>query len=320
MTETHHASAFVTAAWLAHASAQDVVIVDCRFHLGEPDRGREQYREGHIPGAFYADLERDLSGPLGEHGGRHPLPSRDDFAKFAAGLGVGPETHVVAYDEAGEMAARCWWLFRYFSHDRASVLEGGFRAWLDAGLQVVAGESEPTDGTVGDDARGAEGGGARIRGAGSGVASSSTDHFAPRRSWLATHDDVRSAVDQRAVGSLVHLVDSRAPERYRGEVEPLDPIAGHIPGARNIFWGEAYQEPAVLRPHPQLRAQFGPLLDGRPIVVYCGSGVTASANALALHELGIQARVYAGSFSDWCSYDDPVATGEERHAEAEEEG
>lgn len=297
LTGIRETSAFVTAQWLAAQPTDNVVILDCRFRLGNKEWGRDQYREGHVPGAIYADLEQDLSGPLAAHGGRHPLPQPGDFASFAARIGVGPETHVVAYDEAGEMAARCWWLFRYFSHDRASVLKGGFQSWLQAGLPLAAGEHDLADrafkSTISAGATGA-------------------NHFAPQLSWLATHDDVRSAVLRGAVGASLHLVDSRAPERYRGEVEPLDPVAGHIPGARNLLWSDAFQGAAMLRPQDELRAHFSPVLDGKPIVVYCGSGVTASANALALHELGVQARVYAGSFSDWCSYgDDPIATGDE---------
>ncbi len=296
MTESLATSAFVTASWLARPPVDDVVVLDCRFRLGNAQWGREQYREGHIAGAVYADLEQDLSGRLGEHGGRHPLPDQGDFAAFAARLGIGARTHVVAYDDSGEMAARCWWLFHHFSHDRVSVLQGGLQAWLEAGMSLVAGE---------DDTAGRRAALSKTDGA-------ATGGFAPRPSWLATHEQVRSAVDHGLVGAAFHLVDSRSPERYRGEVEPIDPVAGHIPGACNLLWSDAFQKPAALHANDRLRAHFARLLDGKPIILYCGSGVTASANALALYELGIMAQVYAGSFSDWCSHaDNPIATGEE---------
>lgn len=292
MNEEWTGDPFVTAHWLLeHLYDRGVVVLDCRFSLQAPDKGLQDYLTGHVPGARYADLDRDLSSPRGEHGGRHPLPAPESFALFASRACIGATTHVVAYDEGGEMAARCWWLFRYFGHDRVSVLEGGIGAWREAGLSMTTVIPESCAETAG------------------------TFAPRPRLELLAGREDVLSLVRGEREA---HLVDARAPERYRGEVEPLDPKAGHIPGARNYFWQAALAAPATWKVRDQLGTYFAPICDGREVILYCGSGVTAAANALALAAIGVRARVYAGSWSDWCSYgDSPVATGEEGWADAD---
>ena len=261
-------------------------IVDCRFSLASPSSGEEAYRAGHLPGAVYLHLERDLSAPLpapGAHGGRHPLPDPDTLAARLGKLGVGFQHRVVAYDDLGEMAARAWWVLRYLGYPDVRVLDGGFGAWTSHGLPVS------------DDVR----------------------RHPPVRVVPQLNADLlvtsRAEVEQAAAAG--RLVDSRAGERYRGDIEPLDLLAGHIPGARNFSWERVKGPSGAYRPPEELRARFGDLNDA---VVYCGSGVTACPNVLALTRLGRRARLYAGSWSDWISYPDRrIATGPE-HPDPEE--
>jgi thiosulfate/3-mercaptopyruvate sulfurtransferase len=280
---------FVDVSWLAQRlDDPSIVIADCRFDLTDAAAGRAAFDEGHIPGAVYLDLEQDLSGPKGAHGGRHPLPDPDTLARTLGAVGIDETVTVIAYDDPAPPlapAARLWWLLRFLGHDRARVLEGGWPAWRAAGLRM---SREPA-------------------------------HRAPRRfvprprpEMAAGVETVRRMIDDPNAA----LVDSRAPERYRGDVEPIDPVAGHIPGAVNLPWTETRDAEGRMRPRGQLAEQFA-ALRGRDVVVYCGSGVTACANLLALDEAGLGgARLYVGSWSDWCSYpDNPVATG----SDAEEE-
>jgi thiosulfate/3-mercaptopyruvate sulfurtransferase len=242
-------------------------FVDCRWELGNPERGRELYLEGHIPGASFLDVERDLSAPPGKpphHGGRHPLPAEGDFARAAGRAGIGPGIFVVAYDQgATGGAARLWWLLRHFGHEDVAVLDGGIGAWLGP-LRDVEEEIE-------------------------------TALFVPR----PRDDDTIGAEElERRLGreGLV-LVDARAPERYRGETEPIDPVPGHIPGATNLPFGTLGEIPEAV-------------LGAEEIVVYCGSGVTATVDVLALARAGREdAKLYPGSWSDWVSRGLPVETG-----------
>lgn len=270
----------VTADWVAaHLDAPDVVVFDCRFDLTHPGTGREQYAQGHIPGALYLDLEQDLSRPKQAHGGRHPLPEIVSFCRKMGALGVDEAVTVVAYDaQQGSMAARLWWMLRYLGHDRVRVLDGGWGAWLAGGYPV-----------------------------GRDVRTRAPRTFVPRvRSGaLVDIEELR-----RRRSTAVRLVDSRAPERYRGEVEPLDPVAGHIPDAANLPWNGNVDAQGFLKPVEALQERFADLREDRgEIVVYCGSGVTACVNLLAMAEAGItNARLYLGGWSDWCSYqENPVA-------------
>jgi thiosulfate/3-mercaptopyruvate sulfurtransferase len=249
------------------------VVADCRFALQDAGLGERQYALGHIPGSRYLHLDRDLSSPKQEHGGRHPLPDAAQFERALRACGVNDDTLVVAYDDSrGAFAARLWWLLRYFGHDRVRVLDGGYRAWCEAGLPVA------TD-----------------------VAPSAAGAFTARArpELLVDRDAViglRGAPDHL-------LVDSREPPRYLGLEEPIDPHAGHIEGARNHPWQEVTDERGYFKAADAQRARWGDALATDDIVVYCGSGVTACVNLLALAELGRDdARLYAGSWSDWCSY------------------
>jgi thiosulfate/3-mercaptopyruvate sulfurtransferase len=272
----------VDVAWLRrHLGVEQVAILDCRCDLFDPAAAERAYRDGHIPGAVYMHLERDLSGPKGEHGGRHPLPSPAAFEAAMGAAGVGPETMVVAYDADASAAPRAWWLLRHMGHDAVAVLDGGIGAWIAAGgpLEQAVPSPVPRPFTA-----------------------------RPRRGWVVDAAQVRG----RAPGDV--LLDARAGERYRGEVEPIDPRAGHIPGARSAPYRDNLAPDGTWLDGQTLAARYDRLLgpDGRAIA-YCGSGVTACAVLLALELAGRRGGLlYAGSFSDWVSYPEaPVVTGEE---------
>ncbi len=255
------------------------VIVDCRFDLGDPDAGRQAYLDEHIRHAVYAHLERDLSGPAAVGLGRHPLPIYAVLAATLGRLGIDRSVQVVAYDAAGgSIAARLWWLLRYLGHQRVAVLDGGWPAWLEAGFPVASGE----DRNPARDFRGV-----------------------PRNGWLVGVEEVPSAP---------LLVDSREPTRYRGDYEPIDKVAGHIPGAVNRYWKENVDHSGRFLGPEQLRTVFLGLFQGTPpdqAVFYCGSGVTACHNVLAVEHAGLPTpRLYAGSWSQWCSDPKrPIACG-----------
>lgn len=259
------------------------VVIDCRFDLADPGAGRAAFETGHIPGAVHFDLDEDLAGPAGA-GGRHPLPDLAALAgKLAAtGIDSDPPTPVVLYDDSRcAFAARLWWLLRYLGHDDVRLLDGGFRAWREAGLPVT------TD--VG------------VRGAGNFTAR-------PRPSLVADIETVRAASAQRSA----LLVDAREAARYRGEVEPIDPVAGHIPGACNAPWTDATDDAGCLRDTGLQRRRWQDFGE-EPVIVYCGSGVTACVDVWSLAVAGINdAKLYVGSFSQWCrDSDNPVATGQD---------
>ena len=248
------------------------VIFDCRFSLADPRAGRARYDEGHIPGAYYLDLDLDLSGDTAAHGGRHPLPLAGDFVALLTSYGVNKDTEVVAYDDARfAFASRLWWLMRSLGYRPPRLLNGGYQAWLSSGGEVEMAVNSPGIRPAAEPAR-----------------------FG---SWCDI-DELR-ALQQR--GAL--LVDSREERRYQGLEEPIDPIAGHIPGAINRPWQAVTSTDGKLREAVDLRAHWGDVLEAEQLVVYCGSGVTACVNILSLALLGREdATLYAGSWSDWCSY------------------
>jgi thiosulfate/3-mercaptopyruvate sulfurtransferase len=264
----------ITAAEL-RAVLADVVVLDVRWSLGATDP-RGEHAAAHIPGSRYVDLESELTGGAASPGqGRHPLPEPHGFAASLTTWGVGPSTSVVAYDDNGGMsAARLWWLLRWIGHDDVRVLDGGLAAWRAAGLEVVAGPDRPA------------------------VPSEWPLVARPGSMATVTADDIlRGAVDV--------LVDARAAERYRGEVEPVDPVAGHIPGAINVPTAGnlradgTFLEPADLR----RRFEAAGVVGGEPVVTYCGSGVTAAHELLALEIAGLggRAALYPASWSGWVS-------------------
>ncbi|XID91866.1 sulfurtransferase [Paenibacillaceae bacterium WGS1546] len=274
----------VSAKWvLARLYEPDLVIVDCRFQLGQPEAGRKAYEEEHLPGAVYLDLEQDLSGPVGEHGGRHPLPDAAELAARLGQAGIGNESRVVAYDDqGGAMASRLWWLLRYLGHENVFVMDGGFSAWKAIGFPVSAEQRTIVPAKF----------------------LATVQH-----NRLIEMDEVREGL---GTGRFV-LIDSREAPRYRGEVEPIDSKAGHIPGAKNLFWAESRRPDGTWKDADEQRERFAGLSSEDEIVVYCGSGVTATPNVLALEEAGFtRVKLYAGSWSDWISYEgNPIATGKE---------
>jgi thiosulfate/3-mercaptopyruvate sulfurtransferase len=249
------------------------VVVDCRYDLHNESWGREQYRAAHIPGAVYASVSRDLSGAPTGANGRHPLPCVEDLEATFGRLGISSDTQVVIYDQdAGMYASRMWWMLRYMGHESAAVLDGGWAKWVRERRPVRAGEeSKP--------------------------AAVFTAH---RRKEL------RVMVD-RVLASLgdssLLLVDARAPERFTGANEPLDRTPGHIPGAVNYFYKRNVTDEGVMLPPERLRQQLTDVLDDRPpdqVVMYCGSGVTACHNLLAMEHAGFSgAKLYVGSWSEW---------------------
>ncbi|MEG9297938.1 sulfurtransferase [Mangrovibacillus sp. Mu-81] len=261
--------------WLKeHLNDRSVKVIDCSFSLGNPSAGKTAYLQEHIPGAVYFDLEKDLSGLVKEHGGRHPLPNMKNFLRKIENAGIGNDSILVAYDQQeGAFASRCWWLFRYLGHERVYVLNGGFQAWKDSGF-----DSESTIPDYGT--------------------SSYTPSF--NEDMLASLEEVE-LISKGESHSI--LLDSRSIKRYQGIEEPIDRIPGHIPKAINIPWTEGVDKgffgDAALQ-----RKRFLRIDKDKPIVVYCGSGVTATPNILTLLEEGFQdVKLYAGSYSDWVSYE-----------------
>lgn len=273
--ENRAISQLVTDDWLAgELERPDLRVVDVRWKLGEPGAGERAYRHGHIPGAVFADIDRDLSAPAGEHG-RHPLPSAADFAALMQRLGIGDRTRVVAYDDqGGEVAVRVWFLLRYFGHETGAVLDGGLPAWVAAGrgLETAVPESP--------------------------VAEPPAEFHAIARPELLIS---REEIGRRMAAGKLLLLDARAPERYRGETEPIDPKPGHIPGAvnapfaANLVNGKLLSAEALAERYRKLGVQ-----KERTTAVYCGSGVTAAQDLLALALAGYpDALLYPGSWSEW---------------------
>jgi thiosulfate/3-mercaptopyruvate sulfurtransferase len=264
------------------------VLLDCRFDLSEPRAGRRAFMAGHIPGARYADLNLDLSSPVTLGDGRHPLPRPDVLADFFAAAGIGDETQVIAYDDAnGSFAARAWWLLRWLGKASVAVLDGGFQAWVAAGGAVEVGEPPPAPG---------------------GAKPPFTVRLRPE-TVLTAVDVQRALEDPRRL-----LVDARAAERFAGTVEPLDRVAGHIPGAVNHpFTANLTQDGRFLPPDELSRRWLTRLRGTEPsdAILMCGSGVTACHNILAMTTAGLPGgKLYAGSWSEWIRDPErPVARG-----------
>jgi len=264
------------------ALAGPAVLLDCRFDLSLPDAGRRAYAAGHIPGARYADLNLDLSSPVTSASGRHPLPRPDVLADFFAAAGIGDQGQVIAYDDAnGSFAARAWWLLRWLGKAPVAVLDGGFKAWVAAGGAVEVGEPAP---------------------AADGAKPPFTVRLRPD-SVLTSADVQRALADPRRL-----LVDARAAERFAGTVEPLDRVAGHVPGAVNHPFTANLREDGHFLPAGELRRRWLDRLRGTEpseTILMCGSGVTACHDLLAMASAGLAGgKLYAGSWSEWIH--DPV--------------
>jgi thiosulfate/3-mercaptopyruvate sulfurtransferase len=246
-------------------------VFDCRHDLAKPDLGQQQYGEGHIPGALFAHLDRDLSGRKTGTNGRHPLPEPQDFEKWLETTGLTPKDQVVCYDAGpGSMAARLWWMLRWIGHDKVAVLDGGYAKWTKEGRPVTV----------------------------------DVPLFTPLNYPIKLRRD--SSVNLSTLENDLRkffLLDARAPARYRGEQEPIDPVAGHIPGASNRFNADNLTPDGTFKAPEALKSQFLEVLKGRApseVVHYCGSGVAACHNLLAMEVAGLPGgKLYAGSWSEW---------------------
>lgn len=261
------------------------ILCDCRFDIHRKNYGHEAYLEGHVPTAVYVDLERDLSAQPDGTNGRHPLPPSEDLVIRLESLGVSDRKQVIAYDdEGGGYAARLWWIMKYLGHEAAAVLDGGIQAWIGRGYELSDEPFIPTNGSI----------------------------------TPAVQEDRVVRVGELLglfKSESTMLIDSRAPERFSGAEEPIDPIGGHIPGAVNRYWRANLDEQGYFKNSKVLKEEFSDLLTGQPaedLIAYCGSGVTACHNLLALVHAGFPLpRLYAGSWSEWSADPGrPVVAGE----------
>jgi len=255
----------------------DIVVCDVRFYLGDHGQGRREYDQAHLPGARFVDLHTQLAAPSDSGGGRHPLPTVDQFVDALQALGIAPRTFVVAYDSmGGAIASRLWWMLRSIEHGRVAVLDGGYQAWAGAGHPVTADQPEVV----------------------------ATEYPRPP-DWTGIVEADAVAQSSELGGAII---DARDPSRFRGENEPIDARAGHIPGAINRFHGDTLDDTGLHRPMPELVELFTGV--GTNSIVYCGSGVTACHDLLAMSTIGLTGRLYPGSWSEWSSDPDrPIATG-----------
>ena len=263
----------------------NILIIDCRFDLANTEAGAQQYAQSHIPGAFFLDLDKDLCAPKTGHNGRHPLPERETLAKRLRAIGMNNDTHVIVYDQADSMfAAHMWWLLLWLGHQQVQVLDGGLTAWTKAGGELTA-ENPST----------------------------------PHQGNFAAQNTLTPTVDAqyllRNLGTpSVYIVDARAQPRYKGEVEPMDPVAGHIPGAVNRPFMDNLQPDGTYKPANMLKEEWTAFLknhDPQTVVHQCGSGVSACHNLLAMAQAGFAiTTIYPGSWSEWCANPDyPTAKG-----------
>lgn len=264
------------------SNPNQLVIADVRFSPGNEGYGLEAYQREHVPGAVFIDLKKELMDPPGEHGGRSPLPQPDELARRLGNLGIDASTPVVVYDDdLRPEGARLWWILKYLGHGSAFILDGGFTGWKSAGYPLTSGKIEVTPRSF---------------------------QASVQEEWLADVNEVRAKLG--AAG--VTLLDSRDWKQFTGETAPLDPVAGHIPGAVHAYWKDGIDEDGTLKGAERQRERFTGIDPDHEVIVYCGSGLSACPNVLALREAGYRnVKLYAGSWSDWISYkDNEIAAGE----------
>lgn len=262
-------SSLISASELRAQLGKTTVVVDCRFNLMDKSQGQSLYRQGHIPGAFYLDLERDLSSAVHTHGGRHPLPNIEQLQIKLRNFGINPFTSIVVYDDSRmAYAARAWWLFKMMGHKDVRILNGGFNAWIG-----INGAKDRRDPAIKQGIFKAE-----------------------------LQLNVTVGRDNILSDESITLIDSREARRYQGLEEPIDPVAGHIPNALNFFWQDVTDAQGFIKSIEWQKEHWSALKTTENLAVYCGSGVTACVNIFSLHLCGIDAKLYPGSWSDWCSY------------------
>ncbi|TSA18401.1 MAG: sulfurtransferase [Betaproteobacteria bacterium] len=274
MTPIAHTTLVSTAELAAHLDDPAWAVFDCRHSLSEPDSGAEDYAHAHIPGARFIHLDRDLSAPVNGTNGRHPLPDAQTFMRRLEAAGIDSSKQVVAYDaQTGVYAARLWWMLRWVGHEKVAVLDGGYAKWMREGHPQSAAVPQPAP--------------ARFSGQ-------------PRAITADVEDVLRSLGRPGRI-----LIDARAPDRFRGENETLDPVGGRIPGSINRCFRDNLDSRACFKPAAELAGDFAALLGNAPpeaVVHSCGSGVTACHNLLAMEIAGLHgSRLYPGSWSEWCS-------------------
>lgn len=269
-------SNIVSPEWLKENLNNDkLIVVDCRFSLMDKEYGKRSYDESHIEGAVRVDIENELSAPEKKHGGRHPLPSKEDLKATFENIGISNDSIVLAYDE-GDLAgpSRLWWILKYLGHKEVYILNGGVKAFEEIGGKIT---SEPT------------------------IPKKGNFHISENKAMKVNMEYVR----ERLYKDNVAIIDCRENGRYKGEFEPVDKKAGHIPSAKNYFWMNILNnknDRLSMKIKEELKELFKDLNNYEEVIVYCGSGITASPVSLALTEVGIDHKLYAGSFSDWISY------------------
>lgn len=265
---------FVTQSWLVeNSSNDDLVLLDARAELNDAAAGFTQYKEGHIKGAHFVSMENTMTGEVGRHGGRHPLPDMKIFIAEMRNLGISDSSTIIIYDNGDlAMAGRLWWLLKYAGKDNVFLLEGGMKHWLENRLETTTDIPEPKQSTS---------------------LSLTLD-----KTMIAEIADVKTA----AASKDTAIVDSRAYERYAGQVEPLDKLPGHIPNALNYPWMDLVDEGNIID-NEEISEKFKPLEHYEEIIVHCGSGITGTVNVLFMEEAGLKPKLYPGGYSDWVSYD-----------------
>lgn len=259
----------ISASELQSQLGKSTVVLDCRFNLMDKSQGLTLYRQGHIPGAYYVDLEQDLSSAVQIHGGRHPLPDFERLQEKWKSFGINQHTTVVVYDDSRmAYAARAWWLLKYMGHTDVRILNGGFNAWV-----LNKGAIDRRDPVF------------------------KQGNFKMDLQKNQTVDRANILND-----NSLTLIDSRESRRFQGLEEPIDPIAGHIPNAVNFFWQDVSDDQGFIKTIESQKAHWNALPNTENLVAYCGSGVTACVNIFSLHLCGIDVKLYPGSWSDWCSY------------------
>ena len=265
----------VSQQWLIdNLSKENLIILDARGELNEPDLGFREYKKSHIRGAQFVNLEETMTGELGIHGGRHPLPNMEKFIEDMKMLGVNDDSIIVIYDNGDlAIAGRLWWLLKYIGKSDVFILEGGMKKWLDNNLEVTSEVVKPEP---------------------SNSLSLNVDH-----SMQVDMRYVKAAIDSNSTA----IIDSRASERYSGEVEPIDRVAGHIPNALNYPWMNLVSDGKIMCIEDLIN-YFEPLKKFEEVIVHCGSGITGTVNILFMEEVGLNPKLYVGGYSDWVSYDD----------------